>query len=72
MFQLKTNLEYKLAIIFLKSYRSNFLFIQSFNTCSLTLHFENIIVDPNLLAYYIFCLNEAIIKKCSFQFRNLQ
>jgi hypothetical protein len=28
----------------------------------LTLHFENIIADPNLLASHILCLNETIIK----------
>jgi hypothetical protein len=54
MSKLKTNAEYKLAIIFLNSYYSKSLFIQSFNTFSLTLHFENILVDPNLLAYYYF------------------
>jgi hypothetical protein len=72
MFQLKTNAKYTLVIILKNSYCSNFLFIQSFNTCSLTLHFENILVDPNLLTYYIFLFKCKNNNKNSFQFRNLQ
>jgi hypothetical protein len=36
--------------------------MQSLNTCSLNLHFEHIIVDPNLFASHIICLNETRIK----------
>jgi hypothetical protein len=48
MFRLKTNSQYKLAIVYLKSYHSIFFFIESLNTHSLTLHFEDILEDPNL------------------------
>ncbi len=62
MFQLKTNAQYKLAIISLKSYCSKTFIIESFNIRSLTLHFEDIFKDPNLLASHILCLNETRIK----------
>ncbi len=36
--------------------------IQSLNTCSLHLDFENIIMDPNLFASHILCLNKKKYK----------
>jgi hypothetical protein len=36
--------------------------VKSLNTCFLTLHFEDILEDPNLLASHILCLNETRIK----------
>ncbi len=37
-------------------------FIQSLNTCSLNLDFENIIMDPNLFASHILFLNKKKYK----------
>jgi hypothetical protein len=62
MFQLKTNAQYKLAIISLKSYSSKKIIVESLNTRSLSLHFEDILEDPNLLASQILCLNETKTK----------
>jgi hypothetical protein len=62
MFWLWTNAQYKLVIVSLKSYYSEFLIPKSFNTHFLTLDFENVLVDPNLLASLIFCLNETKIR----------
>jgi hypothetical protein len=58
MFQLITNAQYKLAIVSLKSYHSKKLIVESFNTCSLTLHFEDVFANPNLLTSHILCLHE--------------
>ncbi len=54
MVRLRTNAQYKLAIVSLKSYHSKFIIVQSFNTHSLTLHFEDILIDSNLLATHFF------------------
>jgi len=62
MFQLKTNAQYKLAIISLKSYSSKKIIVESLNTRFLSLHFEDILEDPNLLASQILCLNETKTK----------
>jgi len=62
MFRLKTNAQYKLAIVCLKSYRSKILIVEFFNTCYLTLDFENVLTNPNLLASHILCLNETRIR----------
>jgi hypothetical protein len=59
---LRTTAWYELTLIFLKFYCTKFVIIESLNTCSLTLHFQNIIVDQNLLAFHILCLNEMKIK----------
>jgi hypothetical protein len=72
MVRLRTNAQYKLAIVSLKSYHSKFLIVQSFNTHSLTLHFENILVYSNLLATHILYVNETRIKNCSFELKKLQ
>ncbi len=62
MFQLKTSAQYKLCIITLKSYCVKFLIVQSFNTRSLTLHFEDVFEDPNILASHIIYFNETRIR----------
>ncbi len=62
MFRLRTNAQYKLDIVVLKSYCSIFLIVESFNVHSLTLHFEDVLTNPNLLASHILCLNETRIK----------
>jgi len=54
MFRLKTNAQYKFAIVSLKSYCPNFFLIKSFNIHFLTLQFEDILEDPNLLASHFF------------------
>ncbi len=72
IFRLKKNAQYKLAIVFLKSYHLKILIVKSFNTCSSTLHFEDIFMDSNLLASHILCLNETRIKECSFKLTKLQ
>jgi hypothetical protein len=36
--------------------------IQSLNTCSLNLHFKDILADHNLLASHILCFNETKIR----------
>jgi hypothetical protein len=61
MFRLRTNAQYKLDIVFLKSYCSKILIVESFNARSLTLHFEGVL-DPTLLASCILCLNEIRIR----------
>lgn len=35
---------------------------QAFNTCSLNLHFEDTIIDPNLSSSHILCLNKTKIQ----------
>ncbi len=70
MLQLRTNAHYKLAIVFLKSYCSKILIVKSFSTRFLTLHFEDVLADPNLLASHIFCLNEKIIKNVHVNSKN--
>jgi hypothetical protein len=62
MFRLITNSQYKLAIVYLKSYRSKIIIVKYFNTRSLTLHFEDILAYSKLLASHILCLNERRIK----------
>jgi hypothetical protein len=62
MFRLKTSAQYKLAIVFLKSYYSKNLIVESFDIRSLTLHFEDVLVDPNVLSSHILCLNETRIR----------
>jgi len=37
------------------------IIVKSLNTCSVTLHFENTLENPNLLASRIFCLSETRI-----------
>ncbi len=54
MSELRTNAQYKLAIVSLNSYCLGFLIVKSFNTHFLTLHFEDVLVDPNRLASHIF------------------
>ncbi len=52
----------------MKSYRKEFIFIQSLNTRSLNLHLQKILVDQNLLASHILCLNETSIQIfCTYQ-----
>jgi hypothetical protein len=62
MFQLRTNAQYKVDIVSLKSYCSNFSIVESFNAHSLTLYFEDVLIDPNLLTLHILCLNETRIR----------
>jgi len=62
MFQLRTNAQYKLTIVSLKSYYSKKKFVQSLNTCFLTLYFEDVVAYPNMLASHSLCLNETRIK----------
>jgi hypothetical protein len=62
MFQLRTNAQYKLAIVSLNSYCSKILIVKSFNIHFLTLHFEDVLVDSNLLASHILYLNETRIR----------
>jgi hypothetical protein len=62
MFRLRTNAQYKLDIVVLKFYCSNFLIVKSFNVHSLTLHFEDVLTNPNLLASHILCFNETRIR----------
>jgi hypothetical protein len=49
-------------ISLLKSYQKKFMLIQSFNTCTLNLHFEDIIMDPNLSSSHILCSKETKIQ----------
>jgi hypothetical protein len=62
MFQFLKNAQYKLAIVSLKSYCLKILIIKSFNIFFLTLHFEDVLANPNLLTSHILCLNETRIK----------
>ncbi len=60
--------EYKLTIPNLESYWKEFIIIQSLNIHSLNLHFPDILVNQNLLASHILCLNETKIKNiCTYQ-----
>ncbi len=58
MFQLRTNAQFKLAIISLKSYYSKILIVQSLNTKFLTLYFEDVLAYPNMLASHVLCQQE--------------
>jgi hypothetical protein len=62
MHRLKTISQYKVTITYLKSYHKEFTIIKSLNTCSLKLHFQDILNDPNLLASHILCLSETKIQ----------
>ncbi len=62
MFQLRTNAQYKVDIVSLKSYHLEFLIVESFNARSLKLHFEDVLTNLNLLASHILCLNETRIR----------
>ncbi len=70
MFQLKTSAQYKLCIITLKSYCVKILIVQSFNNCSLTLHFEDVLKDPNILASHIIYFNETRIRNVHLNKKN--
>ncbi len=59
---LKTIAQYEITIVSLKSYCKKIIIIQSLNTRSLKLHFQNILNDPNIFASRIFCLNETKIQ----------
>jgi hypothetical protein len=72
IFRLKTNAQYKLAIVFFKSYHLEFLIVKYFNPRFSTLHFEDIHTYSNLLASHILCLNEMRTKKNSFKLTKLQ
>jgi hypothetical protein len=48
-----------LCISSLQPFRKTHTKIQSLNTGSLSLHFENIEIDHNLQTYHILCLNET-------------
>ncbi len=64
MFRLKTT-QYKLNILHLRLYQKEFVLIQILNTCSLHFHFRDILMNPNLFASHIFCLNETNIQNTS-------
>jgi len=67
----KTIAQYKITIVSLNSYHKKFIILQSLNTRSLKLHFQDILNDPNLLASHILCLNETKNTKYSSTSRNL-
>jgi hypothetical protein len=60
--RLKTTAQYELTLISLKSYCTKFVIIKSLNNHSLTLHFQNILANQNLLTSHMLCLNEMKIK----------
>ncbi len=59
---LKTIAQYKITIVYLKSYHKEFIIIQSLNIHSLILHFQDILNYLNLLPSHIFGLNEIKIQ----------
>jgi hypothetical protein len=52
----------KTCYCFFKILLCTILIVISFNTCSLTLHFEDVLANPNLLASHILYLNETRIR----------
>jgi hypothetical protein len=62
MHRFRTTTQYELTLISLKSYCTKFVIIESLNTHSLTLHFQNILANQNLLTSHILCLNEMKIQ----------
>ncbi len=62
MHHLKTTAQYEITIVSLKSYCKHFIIIQFLNTCSLKLHFQDVLNDPNLFASHILCLNKTKIQ----------
>jgi hypothetical protein len=70
MFRLNKNAQYKLVIVSLKSYCLKFLIVKSLNTHFLTLHFEDVLIDANLLTSHILCLNETRIKNVHLNSKN--
>jgi hypothetical protein len=59
--RLEINAKYKLSLSILKNFRNFYLIIQSLNPQSLNQHYQDIIIDFNLQASYILCLNETQI-----------
>jgi hypothetical protein len=53
MHRLRTTTQYELTLISLKSYHTKFVIIESLNTHSLTLHFQNIFANQNLSTFHI-------------------
>jgi hypothetical protein len=59
MQQLKTTIQWHLCISSLQPFRKIHTIIQSLNTRSLSLDFENIETNHNLQTFHILCLNET-------------
>jgi hypothetical protein len=55
MHRFRTTTQYELTLISLKFYHTKFVIIESLNTRSLTLHFQNILANQNLSASHILC-----------------
>jgi hypothetical protein len=73
MQHLKTIAQWQLCIPYLQPFKPTHTIIQSLNTRSLSLHFQNIEADHNLQTFHILCLNENKVKtqnKSSHQYSN--
>jgi hypothetical protein len=57
MHHLKTTTQYEIIIVSLKPYRKYFIIIQFLSTCSLKLHFQDVLNHLDLFASHILCLN---------------
>jgi hypothetical protein len=69
----KTTTQWQLCVPYLQPFRQTHTIIQSLNTRSLSLHFQNIETNHNLQTYHILCLNETKVKtqnKSSHQYSN--
>ncbi len=73
MHRLKTTTQWQLCVPYLQPFKQTHTIIQSLNTRSLSLHFQNIEMDHNLQTSHILCLNETKVKtqnKSSHQYSN--
>jgi hypothetical protein len=73
MQHLKTTAQCQLCVPYLQLFRQTHIIIQSLNTRSLSLHFQNVETDHNLQTFHILCLNEIKVKiqnKSSRQYSN--
>jgi hypothetical protein len=69
----KTTSQWQLCVPYLQPFKKTHTIIQSLNTRSLSLHFQDIEMDHNLQTSHILCLNETKVKtqnKSSLQYSN--
>jgi len=70
---LKITIQWQLCVPYLQPFRQTHTIIQSLNTRSLSVHFQNIEMNHNLQTSHILCLNENKVKtqnKSSHQYSN--
>jgi hypothetical protein len=61
MSRLRSDAKYEISVPLLVNCRKDNIILQSLNTRSLNLHYNDVMADPNLMASDILCLNETRI-----------